>query len=104
MGRNTQRDSVDSKKPVIQRSSFLKTKTLIYNMCERKDTVVYTFDKESPTISTFDIHEWIYNHLILDENEVKIIQIDGPKRQVCVKFVLAHKLKALLDRTQGTVI
>ena len=92
MGRNTQRDGVDSKNPVIQRCSFLKTKTLIYNMCERKDTVVCTFDKESPTISKFEIHEWTYNHLILDENEVKIIQTDGPKRQVCVKFVQAHTL------------
>jgi len=27
MRRNTQRDDVDSKNPVIQRSSFLKTKT-----------------------------------------------------------------------------
>jgi hypothetical protein len=50
----------------------------------------------------FGINEWIYDRLLLDENEVTTIQGDGPKRQVCIKFAQAHTLTALLDRTKGT--
>jgi hypothetical protein len=60
-------------------------------MCERKDTVICTFDKGSPKISAFDIHEWIREQLRFDENEVTI-QIDGPKRQVFIKLAQAHKI------------
>jgi len=41
----------------------------------------------------------MYDHLLLDKNEVTTLQIDGPKRQVCVKFAQAHTLTALLDHT-----
>jgi hypothetical protein len=40
----------------------------------------------------------------LNGNEVTTYQIDGPKRQVFVKFANAHTFTALHDRTQGTGI
>jgi hypothetical protein len=40
----------------------------------------------------------------MDENEVRTIQIDGPNRQVFIKFAQAHVLSALLDRTKSTAI
>jgi hypothetical protein len=49
------------------------TKTNI-STCERKDTAVCTFDKEIPKILSFDIHQWIYEHLRLNENENRTIQ------------------------------
>ena len=73
-------------------------------MCERKDTVACTFDKESQKISAFDIYEWICEHLRLDEPEVTMIQIDGPHRQVFTKFTQTHTLWAIIDHTQGTAI
>jgi len=79
------------------------TKTNI-STCERRDTVVCTFDKESPKILSFDIHEWIYERLRMNENENTTIQTDGLIRQVFIKFAQARELTALFDRTKGTAI
>jgi hypothetical protein len=46
---------------------------------ERKDTTVCTFDKRSPRITAYDIHEWIHQELQLDTDDVATIQIDGRK-------------------------
>jgi len=72
--------------------------------CERKYTVVCTFDKEIPKILAFDIHQWIYGHLRMNEIENTTIQTDGLKRQVFIKFAQTRALTALFDRTKGTAI
>jgi hypothetical protein len=46
---------------------------------ERKDTIVCTFDKRSPR-TAYDVHEWIYQEIHLDTDDVATIQIDGPQR------------------------
>jgi hypothetical protein len=79
------------------------TKTNI-STCERKDTAVCTFDKETPKILAFDIHEWIYEHLRTNENENTTIQTDGLIRQVFIKFTQTRELRALFDSTKGTAI
>ena len=48
-------------------------------MGERQNTFVCAFDPQSPHISAYEIHEWIYDTLCLRESEVVMIQIDGPK-------------------------
>jgi hypothetical protein len=55
-------------------------------MSERRNNVVFSFDPKSPRISALDIHEWIYEQLHVPENVVNMVQIDGPRRQVYIKF------------------
>jgi len=55
-------------------------------MNDRLNTIVCIFEKRSPTISALDIHEWIYETLRIPEREVRMIQIDGTRRQVYIKL------------------
>jgi hypothetical protein len=71
---------------------------------ERKDTAVCIFDKTSPRITAYEIHEWIYNNLHLETEDVVTIQIDGPRRQVYIKTTHATVVEKLLLRTKGESI
>jgi hypothetical protein len=53
----------------------------------------------SPTISAFDIHEWLYEQLHIDENTLTMIQIDGIKRHLYLKFV---EDKHVIDTIQAS--
>jgi hypothetical protein len=68
-------------------------------MSERQNTVICTFDHKIPRISTFDIHEWIFEHLHVPENPENMIQIDGPLRQVYIKFAELQGLHEVLHST-----
>jgi len=70
-------------------------------MTERQQTIVCAFDQCSPRVSAFDIHEWIYETLHLQEHEVVMIQIDGPRRHVYIKFRDPQRMQAILTATQG---
>ena len=48
---------------------------------------VCTFDTQSPRISSYEVHEWIQEQLHVSEATVTMIQIDGLRRQVFIKFV-----------------
>jgi hypothetical protein len=54
---------------------------------ERKNLIVSVSDPRSPRITAFQIHEWIYDQMKLQEDDVTMIQIDGPRRRVYIKFV-----------------
>jgi len=41
-------------------------------MGEGQNTIVCVFDLKSPRISAYDIHEWIYAQLRLEDNEDKL--------------------------------
>jgi hypothetical protein len=69
---------------------------------ERKDTIVCSFDKTSPKITAYEIHEWIYARLHLESEDVSTIQIDGPIRQVYLKVKQAKIIEDVINRTQGT--
>jgi hypothetical protein len=46
-----------------------------------------------------DVHDWIFEVLQLSENEVRMIQIDGTKRQVVIKFAGQQSVINLLHAT-----
>jgi len=70
-------------------------------MSERQNTVVCSFDSKSPRISALDIHEWIFEQLHVPENVVTMVQIDGTRRQMYVKFTDFQYLQDLLHSTTG---
>ena len=52
-------------------------------------------------ISAFDTHEWIYKQLHVPENAVNMVQVDGPRRQVYIKFAEIQCLQEALHSTNG---
>jgi hypothetical protein len=51
-------------------------------MCERQNTIVCAFGLRNPRISAYEIHEWIYTQMCIIDQEVTMVQSDGPKRHV----------------------
>jgi hypothetical protein len=70
-------------------------------MSDRQNTQVYSFDPRSPRINAFQIHEWIHENLQLEEADVQMIQIDGPRRRVYIKFTTNTLMYTVLNGTQG---
>jgi hypothetical protein len=68
-------------------------------MGEGQNTFVCAFDPQSPRISAYEIHEWIYETLCLRESEVNMIQIDGLKRHVYIKVSDSARMQELLTST-----
>jgi hypothetical protein len=56
---------------------------------------------KSPRISAYKIHEWIFETLHLEEEDITMIQIDGPKRNVYIKFKNTDKLQQMLLDSKG---
>ena len=69
-------------------------------MTERENTLVCTFDPQSPRITAYDIHEWIYETMHLDGTDVALVQVDGP-RQVYIKFKEYRRMQETLMSTNG---
>jgi hypothetical protein len=72
-------------------------------MCERRNTIACSFDPVSPRITAFDIHEWIYTQSKIAEHSVSMIQIDGTRRQVFIKFTEQTFVHDILHVTNGTI-
>jgi hypothetical protein len=70
-------------------------------MTERQNTLTCSFEPRSPKISAYEIHEWIHEHLRIQEQEATIIEIDGPKRQVFIKLNLYNAVQRMLQETKG---
>jgi len=70
-------------------------------MGERQNTIVCIFDMRSPRTTAFNIHEWIYAQLRLQEDDIRMIQIDGPRKRVYIKFVSAERMHSTLQNIQG---
>jgi hypothetical protein len=54
-----------------------------------------------PRISAYQIHEWIYETLRLEEHDVRMVEIDGPKRQVYIKFTDNTKMHTIYTNMTG---
>ena len=72
-------------------------------MSDRQDTIVRAFDQRSPRITAFHIREWIYETMQLEEDEIRMIQIDGPRRRVFIKFANGVRTQNVLRDTAGTL-
>ena len=70
-------------------------------MFECQKTLVFIFDQRSPRITAYQIHEWLHEHLRLQEDEIRMIQVDGPRRRVYIKFVTSEKMQTVLRSTAG---
>ena len=71
---------------------------------ERQNKFVCAFDPQSPRISAYEIHEWIFDTLCLRESEVVMIQIDGPKRHVYIKLSDPSRMQDILRQQQASRI
>jgi len=49
----------------------------------------------------FHIHEWIYENLHLQEERIWIIQVDGAKRYVYIKFDDEECMNKFLQDSEG---
>jgi hypothetical protein len=70
-------------------------------MSERQNIIVCAFDIRSPRISAFNIHEWIFETLRLAEEDLSMIQIDGPRRHVYIKFKNSDQVGTFLNESEG---
>ena len=70
-------------------------------MVDRQSTTVRIFDLKSPRISAFQIHEWIHVNLCLQESDIRMIQIDGPRCRVYIKFIQNEQMCAILEIIWG---
>jgi hypothetical protein len=70
-------------------------------MAERRNTVVCNFELVSPSITALKIHEWIHDVLRIPEQTVQVIQIDGTKRQMYIKFIDNECILDLIRATNG---
>jgi len=72
-------------------------------MCDRQNTLVFSFDICSPRINAYQIHKWLDETVHIKEGEVRVIQIDGPLRKVYVKFISSESMMRVLQPIQGDI-
>jgi hypothetical protein len=65
-------------------------------MGERQNTLLCTFDPQSPRLSAFEVHEWIREQLHVSEATVTMVQIDGARWQVYINFVDLRHAQGML--------
>jgi hypothetical protein len=71
-------------------------------MSDRQNTIVYRFEPRSPRISAFQIHEWIYENIKLEEEDISMIKIDCTRRHVFIKFTnTTHMIEVLSEKNGG---
>jgi len=70
-------------------------------MGDRHNMIVCYFDPWSPRITALNIHEWIYECLHIPEENILMIQIDGVRRRVYIKFTDEEYMNKILQGTEG---
>jgi len=70
-------------------------------MGERQNKIVCVFDLKSTHISANEIHEWICAQMGL--NDTEMVQIDGPKRHLYMKFRHNNRVQDMLHMTEGQI-
>jgi hypothetical protein len=72
-------------------------------MNDRQNTIVCAFTHSSPRITAHQIYDWIYDTLQLPETDIRMIQIDGPRRHVYIKFHTSERTQSVLQAINGCV-
>ena len=54
-----------------------------------------------PRISAYHIDEWIHANLHLEEDDVRTLQTDGPRRRVYIKCSSESRLQEILNENPG---
>ena len=54
-------------------------------------------------MSAYEIHEWIYVKMCLNDQEVSMVQIERPKRHVFIKFGDSDRMQDVLHSIGGQV-
>ena len=62
---------------------------------------MFSFEKQSPRVNAFQIHEWLAEKVRIHEDEVHVIQIDGPLRKVYVKFITTENMMRVFQPIQS---
>jgi len=70
-------------------------------MSDIENIIVCSFDLKNPRINAYQIHEWLYCKLHLNEGDIRVIQIDGPLRKVYIKFANTERMMDVLQPIQG---
>jgi hypothetical protein len=50
-------------------------------MSERQNTIVCVFDLKSPRVSAYEIHEWIYEQMSLQEKMYRWFRLTVPNNK-----------------------
>jgi multidrug efflux pump subunit AcrB len=74
-------------------------------MSWRQNNIVCSFDRQSPRLSAYEIHEWFGANLTSKVEDVLLVQIHGAQRQVYIKFREYTTMNHILttSRVEGTV-
>jgi hypothetical protein len=59
------------------------------------------FSIDSPNVTACIIHQWVFSTLLIPEDDLSVLQIDGPRRKVYLKFVTADEMNENLSELQG---
>jgi hypothetical protein len=70
-------------------------------MGERQNAIVCVFDPRNPTLSAYQIHERIHEQLKVREQDIRMIQVDGPRRSVYIKFCDYEGMQAVIRELPG---
>jgi len=70
-------------------------------MSDRQNAIACSFDLKTPRINAYQSHEWLYDKLHLNEDDIRVIQIDGPLRKVYIKFVNTERMMDVLQPIKG---